>query len=162
VFDDNVIQSVAVFIGAISLAVGVFDARQARKHAQSQNSLQAMIPVYTSFREKWESEWEDILEQCDLVGRDQFYANATAADLRRVRRMLNWVDWLGTLKATGAVDDITVLTDGIGPALRRILECGQPMIEADVKTHGVGYWKNLMLVGTNIGACWTQQLLQPR
>ena len=158
---ENGIQSVAVVIGALSLALGVFDARRASRHAARQHFLQANISVYSSFREKWETQWEDILDLVETAGRDAFHATAEPHQVRTVRRMLNWVDWLGTMKSTGIMDDISFLTDGIGPALRRIIECGRPIIERDVAAHGTSYWKNLFLVAEHLNICWATQLNRP-
>lgn len=57
--------------------------------------------------------------------------------------LLNWIDWLGTLKAKQLLMNWEVIITSLGPQIRRAIRLGMHVVESDEAEFGVKYWSGL-------------------
>lgn len=156
------VEAITIFVGVATLIVGVLDARSTHEQSLKQQNLQIILSISESFRTKWESGWSDILE---ALHADDLHDHVTAVPDKYgkdVRYMLNWVDWLGALKSSGAMEDLSILTASMGIPLKRIINAGRTIIEADVKQYGPDYWQNLLVIARHLHVRWAIELATQR
>ena len=140
------VDSLTIAIGVLTLIVGVVNSIYTNRQTIRSHHLQIILTLSESFRSKWESGWAEVLDE---LGADHVSPRTEAipADHRAdVSYMLNWVDWLGAMKTSGALSDLGILTSSIGIPIKRIINAGYPVLKQDTERHGADYWRNLFVV----------------
>jgi len=137
-----------------------------RKENRRSRDLEISMTLSQSFREHWESTWEDALLELEekTAGKPLEYRGRRemSDNERELLRMLNWIDWVGTALRTKMLTNTDVLLKSIGPTIRSILALGRPIVEAEVKAHGCDYWGSLLHVGRRLDMDWARQLIIQR
>lgn len=135
------VQIIGIPIALIGLFVS------ARSSAKSRN-LTILISLIDKFQQKWEHSWDETLRAIELkktAGDD-----LTDSEVKELRYMLNWIDWLGNMKTRKVLSEEGVILDSLAPALERIIMNGASIIQHDIKTHGSDYWSGLLVVAKNL------------
>ncbi len=139
-------ELITIFIGVITLIIGVFNSVKTNKQTVKSQHLQIIFAVSESFRQKWELDWSDILDELDVDHINPRTEELPGEQVKNIRYMLNWVDWLGALKSSGALNELNILTSSIGIPIKRIINVGYTVLREDTKNYGEDYWKNLFVV----------------
>jgi hypothetical protein len=137
--------------------------RRGRLDNQASRDLEMILSFSQSFREHWETHWEDILLKLDQKTSEhplEYHERCMMSDdERELVRMLNWIDWVGTAIRTRMLTNTNVLLNSIGPTLKYILAIGRPIVEAEVSIHGCDYWGSLLHVGRCLNLDWVENLV---
>jgi hypothetical protein len=62
---------------------------------------------------------------------------------------------------TGTLANEHLIFGSIGITIKRILNASRPLIEGDVQTYGLVYWKSLCTVGRRLHVPWVEALFNP-
>ena len=151
------VEELTLLVGVIALIIGVYDSRKSHKQAIKAQYLQIILNISESFRDKWESEWSDILEELNANHKEK---KETIPDkrIKDIRYMLNWIDWLGAMKSSKVIDNLDILTSSIGPPMTSIINAGYIILLEDCKENGSSYWKNLFVIAKHLKIDWAAEL----
>lgn len=129
----ELIALTSLVVAAVSLAIGFWNARKTQV-------MNVALQLSAEMKGKWNSGWSEALERLE-----QHEAPLSESDVKLVREMLNWVNWVGAFYNAGLIPNPKVILGrgNLGPAMRRILTVGRPVIQGDVSRHGVSYWEEL-------------------
>lgn len=143
-------ETITIIVGVITLIVGVVNSIITNKQTVKSHYLQIILGISESFRNEWESEWSEILDTLDVDHLEPRTEKVPDQHVSNVRFMLNWVDWLGAMKSSGALDDLGILTSSIGVPIKKIMNAGYTLIEKDTKIYGAKYWENLFCIAEHM------------
>lgn len=143
----NLIANLAQAVGLIVALLALFLSLNEKRDSQD---LQIFIYLSDSFRKNWESEWELTLERVANYKSSQF----TAEDIKSIRHMLNWIDWLGAIILRRKLNDEQIIFTSLGFTLVRIINVGRPIIENDILKFGLSYWIGLVSVAKKLKIQW--------
>ena len=148
---DITAETITIFVGVVTLAVGVVNSMITNKQTVQSQHLQILLSVSDSFTQKWEKSWGETLDELDVNHLSARTEKIPVEKLKEIRFMLNWVNWLGAMKSSGALNELGILTSSIGIAIKRILNAGYTTIKEDTEKHGADYWNNLFVVAKHLG-----------
>ena len=89
------VESVTISIGVLTLIVGVINSIYTNKQTIKSQHLQIILTISESFRNKWEENWNDILDELDVDHISPRIKDIPSNSKNNVSYMLNWVDWMG-------------------------------------------------------------------
>lgn len=127
---------------------------QSRNESRANHNLQVILQLSESFRQRWESRWEDALIQAE-----QSKGKLKPDVVKNIRHMLNWIDWFGTLIRQNQFTDPNSVLASLRPTFLRIINVARPVIVADTSKHGTKYWESLFIVAKLLEINWVTQLL---
>jgi len=145
-------ESITILIGVITLIIGVINSIKSNRQNIKAQHIQIILTLSESFTQKWESSWDDVLDELNVDHINPRLEEIPAEHIKCIRSMLNWVDWLGAMKRSGIVDELDILTSSIGVAIMKIINAGHTIIKEDTQNYGKGYWKNLFIVADHLNA----------
>ena len=157
-FYDITAESVTIIIGMITLIIGVINSVITNRQTVKSHRFQIILAVSDTFRNEWDSSWCDTLDELEVDHLSPRREELTDAQEKNIRTMLNWVDWLGAMKSSGALKELNILTSSIGAPIKRIINAGYTIVEADTKEYGANYWRNLFVVARHLDLTSTVQL----
>ena len=147
---DITTEKITIIVGVITLAVGVINSIITNRQTIQSQHLQILLSVSESFRQKWEDSWDETLDELGVDHLSPRTEKIPVEKLKKIRFMLNWVDWLGAMKSSGALHELGILTSSIGIPIKRIINAGYTTIKEDTKTYGTDYWNNLFVVAEHL------------
>lgn len=151
-------EQLTIFVGVITLIIGVYDSRKSHKQTIKAQYLQIILSISESFRDKWESGWSDTLEELNSSHKERMTDPIPEKHLKDIRYMLNWIDWLGAMKSSEALDNLDILTSSIGVPMTAIINSGYEILLDDCAKNGSSYWKNLFVVAKHLKIDWAIEL----
>jgi hypothetical protein len=152
------VEQLTLLIGVITIIIGVYDSRKSHKEAIKAQYLQIILSISESFRNKWEAEWSNILDELNVSYKERLTDTIPEKHRKSIRYMLNWIDWLGAMKSSGALEELEILTSSIGIPMAAIVNAGYKILLADCKENGSSYWKNLFVVAKHLNIDWAIEL----
>ncbi len=152
-------ESITILIGVITLIIGVINSIKTNRENIKAQHIQIILTLSESFTQKWESSWDDVLDELNVNHINPRLEKIPAEHIKCVRSMLNWVDWLGAMKRSGTIDELDILTSSIGVAIRKIINAGHTIIKEDTQNYGKDYWQNLFIVADHLD---TEQAIKLR
>ena len=136
----SAIGSVSVLIAFIGLLFGNVQAKRAR-------NLQAVLTISADFRERWETEWQSILNEkvpgMDLKARQEGEVG------RQLTYMLNWLDWMGLMVRKRWIHK-DLLFGSLAPVMANILRESADRIECDMQEKGEKWWDNALYMARHL------------
>ena len=144
------VESLTISIGVLTLIVGVINSIYTNKQTIKSQHLQIILTISESFRNKWEENWKEILDGLEVDHISPRTKDIPPQNIDNISYMLNWVDWMGAMKTSGALSELEILTSSIGIPIKRIINAGYPILKHDTEKHGVDYWKNLFTVAEHL------------
>jgi len=143
-------ETITIFIGVITLIIGVANSIVTNRQTVKSHHLQIILTISESFRKDWESSWSNILDEIEVNHLSPRNEALPEEHIRNIRFMLNWADWLGAMKSSGTLKELNILTSSIGVPIKRIINAGYTIIESDCKAYGAEYWRNLFVVAEHL------------
>lgn len=133
------IDVLVAFVEIFGLPIAITGIWLSMRSSSRSHDVQVILSFADSFRNKWENGGSDLLDRLEPTGLD----SASDEDLKQLRYLLNWIDWVGRLAKTQVLTNEDVILNSLKPSLKRALDLGAPMVAADEKEKGADFWAGL-------------------
>ncbi len=140
------IETLAIFVQIFGLPIAVAGVWLSMRNASRSHDIQVILSFVESFRSKWEGGWADLLDRLESVSTEA----APAEDIKHLKFLLNWIDWVGRLAQSGVLNNEDVILSSLKPSLQRAISLAEPVITSDTSEHGVEYWGGLAYVSERL------------
>jgi hypothetical protein len=146
----DVLEVLSFAAQIISFPVAAVSIILARREANASRNIQIALTLSESFRKYWESGWADFLQATanqNIEAGDDF----SDEQIRQIRFMLNWIDWLGVFIQTKHFSNPQIVLGSISGRLREIITLGRSIIADDTARYGADYWSGVNRVSMLLG-----------
>lgn len=140
------IKLLTTFVDIFGLPIAVAGIWLSMRNAARSHDVQVILSFVDSFRTKWEGGWSDLLLRLEPVALDAANAN----DIKQLRYMLNWIDWVGRLAQTNVLKNEDVILSSLKPSLQRAIRLGEPIMEKDNAANGTDFWSGVTFVSKRL------------
>ena len=142
----NWLNAIATFVQIFGLPIAIAGIWLSMRNASRSHDVQVILSFVDSFRAKWEGGWADTLERLEASP----FENADASDVKQLRFMLNWIDWVGRLAQSHVLNNEDVILSSLKPSLQRAIDLAKPMLQADAEKNGAEFWAGVTYVSKRL------------